>query len=72
MTLIFTCFTWVGGIVCLCGAMQIVFWVVDFSVRRALREIGWWGAFVRFLWLDGNLKRELSEEAERAKRGEHS
>ncbi len=61
-------FTWIGLGVSGCGTLVVLFWIVDFTVRKALGAVGWWGAFVRFLWLDGKKKQSLREEHERSKR----
>jgi hypothetical protein len=70
LSLILGAFTWLGGIFCAAGAVLSALWVIDFTVNRVLRALDWWGAFVRFLWLDSKKKQVLREEHERAKRGE--
>jgi len=64
-------FTWVGVAVCLCGMLLILFWIIDHTARRFLRELRWWKAFVRFLWLEAGKKEALRDEAERIRK-EHS
>jgi|HubBroStandDraft_2_1064218.scaffolds.fasta_scaffold837066_1 hypothetical protein len=66
-----TFFTWIGIATSVCTTMLLALWIIDFTVRKVLRAVGWWGMFVRFMWLDGNKKRALREEHERAKRGGH-
>lgn len=63
-------FTYIGIVLSTCGTLLALLWVIDFTVRKVLRALGWWGAFVRFLWLDGNKKRALRDEHERSKRKE--
>lgn len=66
-----TLLTWIGGFTAGCGTIVALIWIADFTLTRVVRGMGWMGALLRFMWLDGNKKQALREEAERARRGEH-
>lgn len=57
-----TAFSAIGLITSCLGAMLIIGWLVDHAMRQWLRLTKSWELFIRFMWLDVKLKKQMQAD----------